>query len=301
MTKQDKVQEITKKLEDGVKSMFNSEKYKSYLNMLSMFHGYSFNNTVLIACQKPDASMVAGYETWKKFNRFVKKGEKAIRILAPIVRKTTRDVPMRDENGNQIIGPDGRKVTKKEEVKYTSYFIVNVFDISQTDGDPLPEVAKKIESTINGYEDFMTALMQVSPVPFEIGEIKSSANGYYDQIEKKIVVNEGMSEMMKCKTGIHEVSHAMLHDKDATDNHCAPDRMTKEVQAEAIAYTVCQYYGFDTSDYSFGYIAEWSSGKDFPELKASMEIVRNTAHEIIKAIDEKLGRGTKEENEATAA
>lgn len=255
---------------------------------MSKFTSYSLNNTLLIAMQKPDATTVAGYSTWTKLNRHVVKGSKAIKIIAPCPYKKKLETEVTDD-GKIILNKDGKPIKDQTEKVLMGFKIVNVFDYSQTDGKPLPEIAHKLDGTVDGYADFLNALKQFSPVPIKFEEIEGPANGYYHLADKNIVIDEGMSQAMNCKTGIHELAHAILHDIDSgLQKDAMPDRETKEVQAESVAYTVCQYYGIDSSDYSFGYIAGWSSGKNLKELKESIDTIRKTANEIITGIDCKL-------------
>ncbi|MEH2941317.1 ArdC-like ssDNA-binding domain-containing protein [Lachnospiraceae bacterium KK002] len=287
MEQQEKIKEITEKLEKGIEDLFQSENYKNYLLTMSKFTSYSLNNTLLIAMQKPDATTVAGYTTWKSLGRQVKKGEKAIQILAPIIYKKKREDEGKEDD--RISARRDKPLSGKTEKILVGFKMVNVFDISSTEGEPLPEIAHKLDGTVEGYADFMRAIKEISPVPVEIKKIDGSANGYYDLKEKYIAIDSGMSQTMHCKTGIHELAHAILHDRDIeTEKDSKVDIETKEVQAESVAFTVCEYFGINTSDYSFGYISGWSSGKDLKELKASMETIRNTAQIIITGINEKL-------------
>lgn len=289
-SQKEKIEEITKKIEQGVKDIFTSENYKNYLRTLSKFTSYSFNNTILIMSQCSTASYVAGYQSWiKNFQRHVKKGEKAIQILAPCNYKRTVEKEVVDKNNKPVFGENGKPLTEKTEVEYTSFKVTSVFDYSQTEGKELPQLAHKLNGTVEGYSDFMTALTELAPVPVEFSEVPGNANGYYDLVEKKIVIDKDLDEIMKCKTGLHEVAHSILHDREnGIEKDQLPDRRTREVEAESVAYTICQYYNLDSSDYSFGYILGWSSGRELSELKSSMERIRATANDIIKGIDEKL-------------
>ena len=288
---QQQLKEITERLEKGVQELFTSEKYMEYLRVMSQFHNYSFSNTLLIAMQKPDATLVAGYGAWqKKFERNVMKGEKAIKIFAPAPRKVEveRDVidpdtkrPVLDENGEP----------KKETVTIQKpYFkVTSVFDVSQTDGKPLPELAtvQDLTGSVEGYSMFFEALRRTSKVPMDFETIEGDSHGYYHQVEKRIAIAEGMSEAQNVKTAIHEIAHSRLHDVDMADaeNGVMVDRRTREVQAESVAYTVCQRYGIETSEYSFGYIAGWSNGREMKELRSAMEVIRREADSMIKEID----------------
>ena len=291
-TEKQKVQEITEKLEQGIKELFESEKYKTYLNTMSKFHNYSFNNTMLIAMQKPDATLVAGFKAWQKnFDRHVKKGEKAIRILAPAPYKIKEERDKIDPVTQELLlDKDGNPQKEEVEITIPAFRAVSVFDVAQTDGKPIPELAaKELLSDVEGYQDMIRAVEAISPVPIELEEIAGDSKGYYDREAKRIAVQENMSEGQTLKTMIHEVAHSKLHSKEVEqDEQMKKDRNTKEVEAESIAYTVCQHFGVDTSDYSFGYIAGWSSGRDTKELRASMDTIRRTASELITGIEEQL-------------
>ena len=291
-TEKQKVQEITEKLEQGIKELFESEKYKTYLNTMSKFHNYSFNNTMLIAMQKPDATLVAGFKAWQKnFDRHVKKGEKGIRILAPAPYKIKEERDKIDPVTQELLlDKDGNPQKEEVEITIPAFRAVSVFDVAQTDGKPIPELAaKELLSDVEGYQDMIRAVEAISPVPIELEEIAGDSKGYYDREAKRIAVQENMSESQTLKTMIHEVAHSKLHSKEVEqDEQMRKDRNTKEVEAESIAYTVCQHFGVDTSDYSFGYIAGWSSGRDTKALRASMDTIRRTASELITGIEEQL-------------
>lgn len=266
------IKEITKQLEDGVKGVFSSDKYRDYLNFMSKFHNYSINNSILIWMQKPDASLVAGYQTWvKKFKRQVKKGEKGIKIIAPCPRKMTKVLP-------NIHGD-----LEEVEVNFTTYKATTVFDISQTEGDEIPTMCDEITGDVANYDDLFKRLTEISPVPVEFEDIQSGALGYYNHADKRIRLKTGMSQIQTIKTLIHEISHAVLHEKEAGEQKDA-DKRTKEVQAESVAFAVCAMLGLDTGDYSFEYIAGWSEGKDTKELVSSMEVIRKTATGIYERI-----------------
>ena len=290
MSEKQKVKEITDKLEAGLKELFESEKYKSYLSTMSKFHNYSFNNTLLIAMQKPEATLVAGYQAWQKnFERHVNKGEKAIRILAPAPYKIKEERDKLDPvTGEMMFDENGMPQKEETEVTIPAFRAVSVFDVSQTDGKPIPELeVNELLSTVEGYEDFVQALMNISPVPIAFEDIPGDSKGYFSTAEKRIAVQENMSESQTLKTMVHEVAHSMLHDKEVNQSMDIPvkDRNTKEVEAESVAFTVCQHFGIDTSDYSFGYIAGWSSGRNMKELKSSLDTIRKTASELITGIE----------------
>ena len=293
-TEKQKVQEITEKLEQGIKELFESEKYKTYLNTMSKFHNYSFNNTMLIAMQKPDATLVAGFKAWQKnFDRHVKKGEKGIRILAPAPYKIKEEQEKLDPvTGEIMLDKNGMPVTEEVEIKIPAFRVVPVFDVSQTDGKELPDIGvNELSGSVEDYEDFMQALTEVSPVPISYEDIDGDAKGYFHTTDHRIAIQEGMSQSQTVKTAIHEVAHAKLHDREQNqdiDTVLDKDRNTKEVEAESVAYTVCQHFGIDTSDYSFGYIAGWSSDRDMKELKSSLDTIRKTASELITGIEDRL-------------
>ena len=303
----EKLKEITDRLEQGITELFDSERYKEYLQVMSKFHNYSFNNTLLIAMQKPDASLIAGFNAWKNnFGRNVMRGEKGIRILAPSPYKIRQEVEKKDpQTGKTVIGKDGKPVTETKEIQIPAYKVVAVFDVSQTEGRELPSLsANELTGDVEKYEDFFAALEKTSPVPMGFEKIEGTAHGYYHLEEKRIAIDEGMSELQNLKTAIHEIAHAKLHDIDLNapqeEQPDRPDRRTREVQAESVAYTVCQHYGLDTSDYSFGYVAGWSSGRELAELKSSLETIRATAAEIINSIDGHFAELQKEREAAKA-
>lgn len=288
------VREITDKLEQGIKELFESERFKEYLRTMSKFYNYSFNNTLLIAMQKPEATYVAGYTSWQRnFDRQVMKGEKGIKILAPAPYKVQEEREKIDPATQKpVIGADGKAVTETVEVLRPAFKVVSVFDVSQTDGKELPDIiVDELKGTVENYEAFFDALKQESPVPVSFEDIPGGAKGFFSPVESRIAIQEGMSEIQTVKTAIHEIAHAKLHAVNP-DEKTAPedkkDRHTKEVEAESVAYTVCQRYGIETSDYSFGYIAGWSSGKETKELKSSLDTIRKTAAEMIEGIDAKL-------------
>ena len=288
----EKLKEITDRLEQGIKELFDSERYKEYLRVMSKFHNYSFNNTLLIAMQKPDASLVAGFNAWKNnFKRNVMKGEKGIKILAPSPFKIKQEMEKIDPATQKpVIGADGKPVTEEKEITIPAFKVVSVFDVSQTEGKEIPNLAvDMLTGDVERFKDVFAALEKTSPIPIGFEKIEGGAHGYYHLEEKRIAIDEGMSELQTLKTAIHEIAHAKLHDIDlnasVTEQTDRPDRRTREVQAESVAYAVCQHYGLDTSDYSFGYVAGWSSGRELDELKSSLETIRSAAAEIINSID----------------
>ena len=287
----EKLKEITDRLEQGIAELFDSERYREYLKVMSKFHNYSFRNTVLIAMQKPDASLLAGFSAWKNnFERNVMRGQKGIKIIAPSPYKIKQEMQKIDPHTQKpIIGKDGKPVTEEKEITIPAYKVVSVFDVSQTEGKELPDIAvDELTGDVDRYKDFFAALEKTSPVPIAFENIEGGSHGYYHLEDKRIAINEGMSELQTLKTAIHEIAHAKLHDIDLNapkDEQPRVDRRTREVEAESVAYTVCQHYGLDTSDYSFGYVAGWSSGRELSELKSSLETIRSAAAEIINSID----------------
>ena len=304
----EKLKEITDRLEQGITELFDSERYKEYLRVMSKFHNYSFNNTLLIAMQKPDASLIAGFTAWKnQFQRNVKKGEKGIKIIAPSPFKIKQETEKIDpQTQKPVIGRDGKPVTEEKEITIPAYKVVSVFDVSQTEGKELPDIAvDALTGDVEQYSDFFAALEKTSPVPISFEKIEGGAHGYYHLEDKRIALDEGMSELQTLKTAIHEIAHAKLHDIDrnAPKDEQQPrvDRRTREVETESVAYTVCQHYGLDTSDYSFGYVAGWSSGRELAELKSSLETIRSAAADIINSIDGHIAELQKQHEAEKAA
>lgn len=284
---QNKMNEIPQMLEEGVHKVFESDNYKNYLNIMSKFHNYSINNTLLIARQNPDATLVAGFKSWEKnFGRHVKKGEKGIKILAPSPYKKKVLVELVDPVSREImLDINGNPVKEETEVNMTAYRIVSVFDVSQTEGNPLPQIGvAELTGNVDEYELFVEALKQSTSVPISFENISGVAKGYYNPVTASVAVKAGMPESQTVKTMIHEIAHSILHN-DILDEAEKKDRQTKEVEAESVAYTVCQHFGIDTSDYSFGYIAGWSSSKETEELKQSLETIQKTASGLINDIE----------------
>ena len=284
----ERVKELTDKLEQGLKEVFESDNYKNYLNTMAKFHNYSINNTLLINQQKPDATLVAGYDSWvRNFDRHVKKGERGINIIAPAPFKTERAVPIiNPETGQPILKKDGTPYTEKKEVTIPYFKITRVFDISQTEGKELPTIGvNELLKDVDGAKDFIESLKKVSPIPIEFGETNGDSKGFYSPVDNKIVVKDGMSDAQTIKTMVHEISHAKLHNPDRIEENAGKSKGTIEMEAESIAYIVCQHFGIDTSDYSFGYIAGWSEGKETDELKKSMNTIRETSSEMIYRVE----------------
>ena len=299
-TQYQKVKEITDQLEQGIQDLFESEKYMSWLRTMSRFHDYSLNNTLLIAFQRPDATLVAGYTAWQKqFGRQVQKGEKAIKILAPAPYKEKVEVEKLDPvTKTPIFSEDGKPIMEVQEVTRPAFKVVNVFDVSQTEGREIPSLGvDELSGEVREYELFFEALKRSCPVPMNFEAIEGSAKGYYHQMEQRIAIREGMSQVQTIKTVIHEMAHQRLHAVDPLDEKSEiinQTRSSKEVEAESVAYTVCQHYGIETSDYSFAYVAGWSHGKETPELKASLNTIRKTANELITEIDSHIAEINKE-------
>lgn len=285
----DELHQITDKLEKGVKDVFQSDKYKQFLNVMAKFPRYSVNNTMLIMMQRPDAQLCQSFTGWKQMGRYVKKGEKGISILAPAPYKIEREQTKLDEKGRPVFDADGEPVKEKVEVTIRAFKVVKTFDLSQTDGKELPTIGpSELVGNIEGYPKLLQALQEISPVPVSFELIDGDAKGFYHLEDKKIVVQDGMSEVQTIKTLLHEMAHQKLHDKDNVPEAKDISRNGKEVEAESVEYVVCQHYGINTSDYSFSYVAGWSEGKETPELKASLDKIRQTASEFIYQIDQKM-------------
>ena len=294
------LKDITEKLEKGVSEIFTSEKYQELLNTMAKFPRYSLNNNLLIMLQKPDATLCQSYTGWNKMGRFVKRGEKGIRILAPAPFKMEREQNKLDDKGRAVLDQDGEPVKEKTEISVNAFKPVSTFDISQTDGEPLPEIGvSELAGEVKDYQTFFDAVCKASLVPVAFENIQSGAKGYFHTEENRIAIKEGMSEIQNVKTAIHEMAHAKLHNLEAQQmKEGKQSRNSKEVEAESVAYTVCQHYGIDTSDYSFAYVATWSQGKEMPELKESLNTIRQAASELITSIDEKVQELTAEREPA---
>lgn len=292
------MKEITRKLEEGVAGIFSSEKYQKFLDTMAKFPQYSVNNSLLIMLQKPDASLVQSYTGWKRMGRFVKRGEKGIRILAPTPYTIDRDQERIGADGKPVLDQDGEPMKETIEIHMTAFKPVSTFDISQTEGEPVPSLGvDELKGSVDHYVVLFEAMQKASPVPVSFEKIPGAAKGYFNPGQKRIAIQEGMSEAQNVKTLVHEMTHAKLHSLDKTGGKGAEkSSRRKEIEAESTAYTVCQHYGIDTSDYSFGYIAGWSEGKELPELKASLDTIRQAASEIITSIDEKVQEIAREQN-----
>ena len=295
-----KIKEITDKLKQGIEDLFDSEKYKAYLNTMSRFSNYSFNNSMLIWLQRPDASAVAGYRAWgSKFQRYVKEGSTSIKIIAPTPYKVKVEEKVLDANGRPILDAKGNEVTQEVEQNMMGFKVEHVFAYEDTDGTPLPSILSILDKDVADYAERMSVLTAVSPVPIHIKDFDSNANGYYSLEERAIYVKESLPELQKIKTTIHELSHYLLHDKIIGEDQEAT-RSEREVCAESVAFTVCSYLGLDTSDYSFGYIGGWSEGKELKELQEKMELIRKTSDSIIASIEKELIKRRMEKSDTLA-
>ena len=281
---------IMQSLESGVEELFTSNRYQEFLKTMAKFHNYSFNNTMLIAMQRPDATLVTSYKNWQSMGRQVMKGEKGITIIAPAPYKKMKEKEVLDENQRPIMGTDGKPKTEQVEVTVPHFKAVTVFDIAQTSGEPIQTLAPELlTAAVQDFDSFMQAIQKISPVPIRFDEIDGNANGYYHNADKEIVIKKGLSESQTLKTAIHETAHAKLHDREIMESlGVEKDRLTKEVEAESVAYCVCSSFDLDTSDYSFPYIAGWSSSREMKEMKASMDVIRKTAGEMIDQLTEEL-------------
>ncbi|MCI9077101.1 MAG: DUF3849 domain-containing protein [Dorea sp.] len=296
--REEQLKEITERLEQGVKDLFTSEKYTEYLKTMSQFHNYSFNNTLLIAMQKPESTLVAGYGTWsKKFHRQVKRGEKGIKIIAPVPIREKEEVEKFDPETNEpVLRPDGQPETEEVEHIIPRFRVATVFDISQTYGDPIPELdTPELMGSVENFEIFMEAIRMVSPAPMRYAEIEGESKGYYSNTNKEIVIKEGMSEKQTMKTAVHEVTHAMCHDRDLMEELGEKkNKMTIETEAESVAFTVCSFFNLDVSDYFFPYLAGWASSMEMKELRSSMDFIRKTAGSFIDSMVENIQKLQKE-------
>ena len=294
-TREEKMSAIQQKLEDGVREIFSSEKYREYISAMSKFPRYSINNCILIASQLPEASLVCGFRKWQtEFNRTVNKGEHGIMILAPIKGKTEVEEDVFDENNRAVVDENGNQKTEKVMREYQTFRPVYVFDVSQTSGDPVPTLATELDENVDSFEEMKEVLISISPVPISFEVINGGANGYYSPTAGKIVIDERLLQLQMLKTMIHEIAHATLGHGSKEDKW---DRQTKEVQAESVAYWVTQMIGLDTSEYSFGYISGWSKDKEVSELKESLDVIKQTADKLSSSIEEKI-RELRSEKEA---
>jgi antirestriction protein ArdC len=295
----EKIKALTEKLEQGARDVFTSDKYAAYLQMISKFHTYSYRNVLLILLQYPGATHVAGYNSWmKNFNRHVKRGETGIQILGYTPYKNTVDKPKLGPDGKPIMDAKGKPITEKVTITVPAYKPVYVYDVSQTEGEPLPEYVTKLQgNNVADYQMLLSSLMELSPYPVSFEDIAGGANGYCDHAEHKIVVQKDMSQEMTLKTTIHEIAHAREHGQSLSDDTQHPSRQTKEIEAESIAYIVCAHLGIDTSDYSFGYVTSWSSGRELKELGKAMEHIQKAATTFINKLDETVEKSRARETD----
>lgn len=292
-TNRERLREITEGIESGIRDLFESDKYRQYLSVMSRFPRYSLNNTMLIYMQKPDATLVAGYERWKQqFGRHVRRGERGITIIAPTsFKKKIQEQKLDPDTKAPVFDKNGNIVMEEKEIEIPTYRPVKVFDVSQTDGKPLPSLVDSLSGTVKNYEAFLEALRRSSPVPVSLEPMSTEMDGYFSRNQQRIAVREGMSEVQTVSAVIHEIAHSKLHnyekaaEREGKEPEKEKDRHTEEVEAESISYAVCQYYGIETGGNSFGYIASWSQGKELPELRASLEVINKTAGNLIQDID----------------
>ena len=289
------LKEITDKLEQGVQDVFQSDSYKELLNVMARMPHYSINNQILIAMQTSgQATMCQSFTGWKQVGRYVKAGEKGIKIFAPVPYTIQKEMDKLDAQGKPVLDSDGEPVKETQEVTVNAFKVVNTFDISQTDGKEIPTIGvDELSGDVDRFSALMAALTEVCPVPIAFEDIPGDAKGYYSQTEKRIAIQEGMSEVQTVKTVLHEMAHQKLHAKEVVAKSDDKSRRSKEVEAESVAFVVCQHYGIDTSDYSFGYVAGWSAGKETPELKTSLQTIRDAASQMISVIDDKLEEHSK--------
>ena len=305
----DRMREIVASIEVGIKELFESDKYQRYLSTMSRFHRYSLNNIMLIHMQRPDATHVAGYNKWRdQFGRHVKRGEKGIQIIAPTpYKKKVEEIKLDPDTRVPLLDKDGNAILEEKVISVPMFKVVSVFDVSQTDGKPLPVLASDLHGNVGQFEAFMEALRRTSPVPMEVKPIKDDMDGFFSFSTQSITIREGMSQVQTVSAAIHEIAHALLHNPknapelDAEGNVVEKDRHTEEVEAESISYAVCQYYGIDTGENSFGYIATWSQGRELPELRASLETINKTASALITDIDRHFAEICKERGITTQA
>lgn len=286
-----KVKLIANNLENGIKDLLESDRYKEYLSAMGKFHNYSLNNTILIAMQKPDATYVAGLQKWNKdFHRFVNKGEKGIVILVPTPYNKTVHQKVLDKDGKVLLDNDGNEITEEKTLKIQAFKPAYVYDVSQTHGEPLPSISvNELNGNVDNYKTIFDTIREIAPVEVYFKKIDTGAKGYYDQINKEIVINDGMSELQSLKTLIHETAHAIIHDNDYLKSKGeAKDRFTKEIEAESVAYTVCSYLNLPTDEYSFGYIAGWSGDRQIDAVRDSLEAIKLCSSDIIGELEKRL-------------
>jgi hypothetical protein len=286
---EEKVHELLTKAEEGVKAVYESDTYRNYLTTMAKFHNYSYRNTLLISMQMPSATRIAGYTSWQtKFHRQVQKGEKGICIIGFTPKEIKVD-QQRIKDGKPVVDETGTPITDTLKKVIPRFKPVYVYDVSQTKGEPLPQLVNELTGKVDSYNDLMSALSELSPYPIVFEDIQTGAKGYCSYANKKIAIKSGMSEAQTIKTAIHEITHADLHSPaDVLPMEQGPDRGTKEVEAESTAYVVCEHYGIDTFDYTFPYLASWSSSKELNELQNSLDTIQKQAGELISRIDSRL-------------
>lgn len=305
-TNKERLKEITDCIEQGIKELFESDRYRQYLSVMSRFHRYSVNNTMLIYMQRPDASLVAGFQKWKnQFGRHVKKGESGITIIAPTpFKKKIEEVKLDPDTHAPLLDKDGKQITEEREINIPMFKPVKVFDVAQTDGKPLPHLASTLTGSVEQYEIFVEALRRSASVPISFKAISPDTDGYFSPTDQAITIREGMSEVQTISALVHEIAHSKLHNYEKQQAEAAEgkddaepvkkDRRTEEVEAESVSYAVCQYFGIETGENSFGFIATWSQGKGLKELRASLETINKTASELITDVDRNFAEICKE-------
>jgi len=303
VSREERMSEIQDKLLSGIKEIYESGKWAEYISVMSKFPNYSINNCILIASQCPQASYVCGYKKWEEFNRNVVKGSTGIMIIAPVKKKVDVEEPKYDANHHPVLNADGTQASEMVTKEFNSFRPCYVFDLSQTEGEPLPSLVHRLEESVEEFEQLKNALIAISPVPISFEEVPGEANGFFSPSEMRIVIQEGMPELQTIKTMVHEIAHATLGHGSKEDKW---DRETHEVQAESICYWTLQMLNgpegkLDTSDYSFGYIAGWSKDKEISELKENLELIKNTANDLVQRIDAELLKQTQSEEEQLAA
>lgn len=284
---------LTKKLEAGILDSFTNKRFQSFLKMTSKFHSYSFRNTLLISLQRPDATQIAGFNVWRKLGRHVKSGEKGIAIFAPVlIRKKKRKAD--HEKDSLLPSPEQPDTGNSDDDIVIHYRVAYIFDVAQTDGDPLPEICPILTGSVPNYDSVYQALCAVSPFPVSFDNISNGALGYCDHANRRIVLDQSLPDAQTVKTLIHEIGYAVMHSDSSIP------REQKEVEAEATAYIVAEHIGLDTSSYSFDYIADWALGMDIKTLSEVLAGIQNFAHQLITSIDDKLAELSKTDKRISA-
>ena len=283
--RQEKIELLTKQLEDGVKAFSNSEEYKKYLSFMSRFHNYSFTNSMIIFLTKPESTLCASFTTWKAAKRFVKKGEKGIPIFCPAFKKI--EEPVIDKQGKPMYDSDGKAITETKMLP--RYTLGYTYDVSQTDGEPLPELTKELKGDVADFEKMSAAIQSCTTAPVTFEKIPGSAKGFYSPSEHRIAIQKGMSDLQTLKTMVHECAHSLCDTIEKKNNgELLADTFGKETRAESVAFVVCSHFGIDTSDYSFPYVTSWST-KDFKELRDEMSNIQQVSDQIISGMEKHLG------------